>query len=145
MCVCFERLLVITAYNAEDGTEADETAKEEGVLIQPYAELAVKMVETKALGYRMEVHAIGDRAAEQVLDGLEAADVGPADRAVLTHCQLLGADLIERMKTMQCIANIQPQFVVTDAPFARARLPARIQEHAYLLQFMFINVATFHA
>eukprot|EP01047_Picozoa_sp_COSAG01_P001950 COSAG01_NODE_48_length_31904_cov_21.696997_34_plen_79_part_00 len=67
-----------------------------------------------------------------MLDGLETAGVGVADRPVMTHCQLLGADLIERMQQMQCIANIQPQFVVTDAPFARTRLPARIQEHAYV-------------
>lgn len=120
------------AYNGEDGSEAPDGADEEGVLIQPDDELAAKIVDAKAQGYRLEIHAIGDRAAESVMDGLEAAGVAPEDRAVMTHCQLMGMDLIARMATMQCIANIQPQFVITDAPFARARLPAKIQEHAYV-------------
>jgi predicted amidohydrolase YtcJ len=120
------------AYNSEDGQEQPAAAPEEGVLIQPDDELAAKMVEAKRQGYRLEIHAIGDRAAASVLDGLEAAGVTPQDRAVITHCQLLGADLIARMAKLKCIANIQPQFVVTDAPFARARVPARIQEHAYV-------------
>ena len=72
-------------------------------------ELAAKMAEAKRQGYRLEIHAIGDRAAASVLDGLEAAGVTPKDRAVITHCQLLGADLIERMAKLKCIANIQPQ------------------------------------
>ena len=119
------------AYNAEDGSERGG-AEEEGLLIQPDDELAAKIVDAKSQGFRLEIHAIGDRAAASVLDGLERAGVTPAERPVMTHCQLLGADLIERMERMQCIANIQPQFVVTDAPFARARLPARIQQHAYV-------------
>ena len=57
----FRKAAIRGAYNAVDGTEAAETAEEEGVLIQPYAELAAKILETKAQGYRMEVHAIGDR------------------------------------------------------------------------------------
>lgn len=36
------------------------------------------------------------------------------DRPILTHCQVLGEDLIERMRKLQVIANIQPQFVTTD-------------------------------
>jgi predicted amidohydrolase YtcJ len=119
------------AYNAEDGEERPPAAAEEGVLIQSDAELAAKIRDAKGQGYRLEIHAIGDRAAASVLDGLEAAGVTPDDRAVITHCQLLGADLISRMGAMQTVANIQPQFVVTDAPFARVRVPARIQEHAY--------------
>ena len=53
-------------------------------------------------GWRLEIHAIGDKAARevcctiaigvfdtggQVLDALEAAGVKPEDRPVLTHCQ----------------------------------------------------------
>ena len=49
------------------------------------------MADAKRQGFRLEIHAIGDRAAAAVLDGLEAAGVTPDDRAVITHCQLLGA------------------------------------------------------
>jgi len=97
-------------YNTEDGEERPVPASpddEEGVLIQPPDELAVKIADARSQGFRLEIHAIGDRAAATVLDGLEAAGVTPEDRAVITHCQLLGADLIERMAAMQCVANIQ--------------------------------------
>ncbi len=96
-------------YNTEDGEERPALAgsDEEGVLIQPPDELAAKIADAKRKGFRLEIHAIGDRAAATVLDGLEAAGVTPDDRAVMTHCQLLGADLIERMAAIQCVANIQ--------------------------------------
>jgi predicted amidohydrolase YtcJ len=34
-------------------------------------------------------------------------------RPILTHCQILGADLVEKMKALNAIANIQPSFVPT--------------------------------
>jgi predicted amidohydrolase YtcJ len=37
--------------------------------------------------------------------------IDPLERPVLTHCQVLGPDLIQRMKTLGVIANIQPSFV----------------------------------
>ena len=45
----------------------------------------------------LEVHAIGDYAAEVVLDAFEAAGVTAKDRPLLTHCQILAPDLFERM------------------------------------------------
>ena len=104
-------------YNTEDGEEHPAPTSpddEEGVLIQPADELAAKMADAKRQGFRLEIHAIGDRAAATVLDGLEAAGVTPDDRAVITHCQLLGADLIERMAAMKCVANIQVRATMLD-------------------------------
>jgi len=80
----------------------------------------------------LEVHAIGDYAAEVVLDAFEAAGVTAKDRPLLTHCQILAPDLFERMVKLGTlivtfliavvlkislqgvIGNIQPQFVLTD-------------------------------
>jgi predicted amidohydrolase YtcJ len=42
----------------------------------------------RGLGFRVEIHAIGDAAAEQVLDALDSAGVSPCERPVLTHCQV---------------------------------------------------------
>ena len=38
--------------------------------------------------YRLEIHAIGDAAAEQVLKAMEKCGVQKSERAVLTHCQV---------------------------------------------------------
>jgi predicted amidohydrolase YtcJ len=62
--------------------------------------------------YRVEIHAIGDAAAEQVLTAMEEThNAVPLYRPILTHCQVLGADLIERMARLGVIADIQPSFV----------------------------------
>ena len=39
-------------------------------------------------GYRLEVHVIGDRAAEATIEALEKAEVTPERRPILTHCQV---------------------------------------------------------
>ena len=52
--------------------------------------------------------------------------ITPADRAILTHCQVLGADLIEMMVGMGVIANIQPSFVPTDMEWASSRLTSEV-------------------
>jgi len=44
--------------------------------------------EATAAGYRLEIHVIGDRATEEVLDALEAVPVAPEKRPILTHCQV---------------------------------------------------------
>jgi predicted amidohydrolase YtcJ len=36
-------------------------------------------------GYRLEIHTIGDKATEVVLDALQKAGVGPSDRPILTQ------------------------------------------------------------
>ena len=42
-----------------------------------------------AAGYRLEIHVIGDRAAEAALDALQFAQATPEQRHILTHCQVL--------------------------------------------------------
>jgi predicted amidohydrolase YtcJ len=42
-----------------------------------------------------------------VLEGFEMAGITPKDRAILTHCQILGEDLLQKMQNMGVIANIQ--------------------------------------
>ena len=47
-------------------------------------------------GFRLEIHTIGDRAAEVALNCLEKANVPPEMRPIFVHCQILRDDLIER-------------------------------------------------
>lgn len=39
-------------------------------------------------GFRLEVHAIGDRAVSSVLDAFEEAGLTAEDRPIVTHCQV---------------------------------------------------------
>lgn len=46
------------------------------------------MVEATNMGFRLEVHVIGDEAAEVALDGFFHARVTSEKRPILTHCQV---------------------------------------------------------
>ena len=48
------------------------------------------MAQARDQGFRVEVHAIGDRALSAVLDAFEEAGITAADRPIVTHCQVWG-------------------------------------------------------
>ncbi|XP_037047706.1 putative amidohydrolase YtcJ [Bradysia coprophila] len=102
-----------------------------GVLMESDENLLRKILEAEANGYRVEIHAIGDRAAAQVINAIKMAGIKPERRPILTHCQVLGPDLIESMKQLGIIADIQPSFVVTDTSFARKRLDEGVLPYSY--------------
>ncbi|RLO07526.1 hypothetical protein DYB28_003741 [Aphanomyces astaci] len=78
---------------------------------------------------------VGDEAAAQVLAAMATVE-GGIDRPLLTHCQILGPDLVEKMAALNIVANIQPSFVVTDAAFAAKRLPPALLPYSYCWQKM---------
>lgn len=135
------------------------------------------MKEATAQGFRLEVHAIGDAAAEMVIKAMEGAGVVQEKRPILTHCQascpilcfytgdlmeflsknefffqvldtclggalgvnvsclleqqVLRRDLLPRMKALGMIANVQPQFVPTDARWIDQFLPDDLMQLVY--------------
>lgn len=52
-------------------------------------------------------------------------------RPIITHCQVMGEDLIERMREQNAIANIQPQFVSSDALWVEERLDRKLIPYSY--------------
>ena len=83
--------------NVEEGNEGkmkDENQGEDiskgytGVLMYKTEELISMITLAKKHAYRIEVHAIGDAAAEQVLKAMDACGIIPEDRAILTHAQV---------------------------------------------------------
>lgn len=59
-----------------------------GQMIFTPEELRSKVMLASLEGYTLEVHAIGDAAAEAVLDAFEAELELPTARPLLTHCQV---------------------------------------------------------
>ena len=110
-----------------------------GVLIQEDAELVSMVKYAKDRDFRVEVHAIGDKAAECVLNAFSSAQLTPFDRPVLTHCQILWSDLIERMSRSGVVADIQPSFVPTDMMYISERLPLERQKYAYAWKTLLNN------
>jgi predicted amidohydrolase YtcJ len=111
-----------------DGSLGAETAalkiseeKFKGILIHSRDSLKTMITESTNLGFRVEVHAIGDAAAEQVCnafnDAVHELNGKPIIRPLLTHCQVLSPHAISTMKNLQMIANVQPSFVPTGIYF----------------------------
>lgn len=110
-----------------------------GILIHELNELIALILKAKSRGYRVEVHAIGDEAASQVLNALEAVNIGKADRAILTHCQILGGDLVERIKSLGVICAVQPSFVPTDMSFVNERISPEQLKYSYAWKTLLTN------
>lgn len=92
-----------------------------GILMYKREELVSMISTARNEGYRVEIHAIGDAAAEQVLNAIVECGLMKEERPILTHCQILGADLIETMQAHNVIANVQPSFVPTDMRWVENR------------------------
>ena len=107
-----------------------------GVLIHETHQLCSMIQEARDNDFRLEIHAIGDAAAEQVLGALETLGVRPEERPLLTHAQVLNENLMTRLKSLNVIANIQPSFVPTDMEWVQARLSDNQQTHAYAWKSM---------
>ena len=66
-----------------------------------------------------------------MINALSLANYSREERAVLTHCQVLREDLIDRMVSLNIVANIQPSFVPTDMRWVQDRLSKEKQRFSY--------------
>ena len=82
-------------------------------------------------GFRLEIHVIGDKAAELALDLLESCQISPETRPIFVHCQILREDLLSRMVNRGVVPTIQPSFVPTDAKWIHESLPPELMKCIY--------------
>ncbi|MHA1511338.1 MAG: amidohydrolase [Promethearchaeota archaeon] len=102
---------------------------ETGIIVYTQEELNKLVGDANTAGYRVEFHAIGDLASEMVINAIEVNNVN--DRPIITHAQILGADLIKKMKDLNIIANIQPPFIITDGAWVDKRLGINSERRKY--------------
>ena len=95
-----------------------------GVLLYKTEELLQMIKRAHNEGWRLEIHAIGDAGAHQVISCYESLEL---ERPILTHCLVLNPNLMKRMKKAEIIANIQPISAVSDSLFAESRLGKRVE------------------
>ncbi|MBN9613247.1 MAG: amidohydrolase, partial [Actinobacteria bacterium] len=89
-------------------------------------ELAPVVRELDRAGFDLHAHVIGDRAIDEFLSMLEAAQaVNPRweRRHQLAHLQVLRPDLVDRMAAAGVIANVQPYWAQADAQMVDMTLP----------------------
>jgi predicted amidohydrolase YtcJ len=102
-----------------------------GLLFMSDADMERKIETALRAGYQVNVHAIGDAANAQVLDGFEGAYKavgGQALRNRIEHAQVVALADIPRFKQLDIIASMQPTHATSDMNMAEDRIgPERLK------------------
>jgi predicted amidohydrolase YtcJ len=88
-----------------------------GMMLYTRRKLNEHVLKAHKAGLQLGIHAIGDRAIENVLNALEEAlrKFPRKDcRHRIEHCSVLSPTLIRRMKHLHVLASVQPHFIVSD-------------------------------
>lgn len=102
-----------------------------GIGVYAQEALDALVLTAHSAGMQVAIHAIGDGAADRVLDAIERAQTRfPRDdaRHGIVHAQVLTQAQAARMKRLNMHAYIQPIFLDYDATIVHARLGKRADE-----------------
>jgi len=97
-----------------------------GALLRPFPELEALVVGLDAAGLQIHMHAIGDAAAREGLDALEAARLAHGDRGNrhhISHLQLVHPDDYARFGALDVAANFQALWAFPDKYIRDVNLP----------------------
>lgn len=101
-----------------------------GLLFGTSKEIAASIQRSNEFGFQANVHAIGDRANQVVLDAFESVQgARPSTlRNRIEHAQIVTLDDIDRFATLGVIASMQPIHATSDKNMAADRIgPARLR------------------
>lgn len=102
-----------------------------GMLIHTDEELVEIVKLARSYHQPVAIHMIGDAAADQILNIIEKYPPPQGTRDRLIHGCVLREDLIERMKGLPIVIDIQPLFVPSDFPWVIERLGVERLSYAY--------------
>lgn len=115
----------------------------EGIIVEDRQSLEKKMYAAAERGIQSAVHAIGDKAMDMVISAMEETlkrlkSEGQSDEEIakrrpfrLIHAQMSTPELIQRMKKIPLIIDIQPSFLESDRHWILDRIGAERFQHAY--------------
>jgi predicted amidohydrolase YtcJ len=105
-----------------------------GLLQMSNAVIEDKIQTALKAGYQVNIHAIGDAANRQVLDGFEAAYKVVGGRQLrnrIEHAQVIALADIPRLKQLDLIASMQPTHATSDMNMAEERIGKERLKGAY--------------
>lgn len=117
-----------TALLSEPYEDAKDT---NGVAIFTREELAGLVKQARDLQMAVAIHTIGDLSLEYVIEALELYPPKEGLRDRIIHCQLARKELIERMKKLPVILDLQPVFLSSDFPSVIEKLGEHRLRYAY--------------
>ena len=111
-----------------------------GILICNQEELDNKMTKAYKSGMQPAIHAIGDKALEMTISSIEnilKVQTYNGQRFRIIHAQLINESLLERMKRLPLVVDVQPSFVSSDLHWIKDRLGEnRLGKAAYAWKTM---------
>ncbi|MFT8320747.1 MAG: amidohydrolase [Bacillus sp. (in: firmicutes)] len=131
-----------------DGTISGKTAAisllynhsiHKGMLMFSDQELEDKVMAAHQLGYQLAIHAIGDRAVEQVIMAYEnALEKFPRQdhRHRIEHAMVTNKILRKKMKELEIIPILQPTLVYQAGDVYKENLPHSLVEHVFAARKM---------
>ena len=96
-----------------------------GITLFTQEELDDMMVLAHSSGMQVAIHAIGDGALDMVLNSIEKAKAAcprTGERHGVIHCQITTPEQLDRMKSMDLLAYIQPIFLNYDISIVEDRV-----------------------
>ncbi|MBB5172755.1 amidohydrolase [Texcoconibacillus texcoconensis] len=108
-----------TALLSEPYSDANDT---QGLAIYDGDELKALVSRAREQQLPVAIHTIGDEALDRSIAALEEHPPTQGVRDRLIHLQVVREDLLERLKKLSVILDIQPRFVASDFPWVIDRL-----------------------
>ncbi|MGR3765361.1 amidohydrolase [Rossellomorea sp. NS-SX7] len=103
----------------------------EGVSIHSQERLLELVEKARSLQLPIAVHTIGDQAFQNVVDAIKVHPSEKSRRDRLIHAQILREELIQEIKGLPLILDIQPRFVASDFPWVIDRLGQENMKYNY--------------
>ncbi|WP_347862573.1 amidohydrolase [Salimicrobium sp. PL1-032A] len=100
----------------------EDDPSQEGMMIHSGKDLDHLFEKARQKRMPVAVHAIGDGAVEAVVERMERYPVEQGGRDRIIHAQILNDGLMERLKKLPVVLDIQPSFVASDFPWVIDRL-----------------------
>ncbi|OEH91815.1 amidohydrolase [Bacillus solimangrovi] len=117
-----------TALLSEPYSDAPETS---GLSIHSVEALHELFKQARQYKMNVAVHAIGDLAAQYTIEAMEKFPPVAGGRDRLIHGQIMRKDLIDRVKLLPVIFDIQPTFTSSDFPWVVERLGKERMTYSY--------------
>ncbi len=125
--------------------EYSDEPENHGLLFYDQVEINDMLLRGAENGYQMNIHAIGDAANRQVLDGFQYVKEQLGDQSGLRHriehAQIVAPEDIPRFEELSLVASMQPTHATSDMIMAEDRVGPFRMEGAYAWQ-TFLNQGT---
>lgn len=118
--------------------EYSDEPENQGLLFFDQDELNSMLLKGGGQGFQMNIHAIGDAANRQVLDGFQYVEDQLGDQSDLRHriehAQIVAIEDIPRFSDLNLIASMQPTHATSDMNMAEDRVGSERIRGAYAWQ-----------